>query len=125
QSMRRFPGTREFIAVLEPGRTESGPSALLKRLENPAHDAFEPERIVDPEERRKARTQIKFLINKVREIIRTEAKIDDIDHSRLDELSHLFAAAGSDTDATKDGVDLDPERFRYGSARKGKRPPSD
>ncbi|MDB5825470.1 MAG: hypothetical protein JWR21_4174, partial [Herminiimonas sp.] len=56
QPMRRFPGTREFTAVLEPARTELGrnTSALLKRLENPAHDAFEPERIVDVGERQKA-----------------------------------------------------------------------
>jgi hypothetical protein len=121
--MRRFPGTREFTAVLEPARTSAGrkPSALLKQLENPAHDAFEPERIVDAQERQKARKQIKDLIGQVREIIRSVAKIDDINSSQLDELSHLFADSACIQDNRRDDVEEDPERFRYAVARKGKR----
>lgn len=122
QPMRRFPGTREFTAVLEPAQTEAGrkPSALLKQLENPAHDSFEPERIVDEGQRKKARAQIKSLIGQVREIIRSVARIEDIDRSQLDELSHLFADGVASRD---DGTDVeeDPERFRYGPARRGNR----
>jgi hypothetical protein len=57
--MRAFRGTKEYIAVLEPARSEAGkkPSQLLKQLENPAHDAFEPERIVDPAAQQTARCQ--------------------------------------------------------------------
>lgn len=60
--LRRFPRTREFTAVLEPAQTAAGtePSSLLKQLENPSHDAFEPDRIVDEVERDTAKNKLKF-----------------------------------------------------------------
>src|SRR5262249_22811927 len=66
QPLRSLRGTKEYIALLEPARTEEGkaPSSLLKQLENPEHNAFEPERLVDPTKRETARTQIKELIKK-------------------------------------------------------------
>lgn len=123
QPMKRFPASREFIAVLEPARTDAGrrPSQLLKQLENPAHDAFEPERIVNQVELQNARRQIKELISRVREFIREAAKIDDIHRSRLDELSHLFAEGSTDSEAGGDGDERDPDRFRYGDAEPGRR----
>jgi hypothetical protein len=121
--MRAFRGTKEYIAVLEPARSDAGkkPSQLLKQLENPAHDAFEPERIVDPAAQQAARQQIKSLINKVREIIKAAAKMEEIDHSQLDELSHLFAAGGATTKSPDADAEKDPDRFKYGEARKSER----
>jgi hypothetical protein len=118
--MRAFRGTKEYIAVLEPARTPAGkkPSQLLKQLENPAHDAFEPERIVDTAAQKAARQQIKSLINKVRDIIKAAAKMEELDHSQLDELSHLFAAGGATTKTPKADGEDDPDRFQYGQARK-------
>lgn len=123
QPMKQFPRTREFIAILEPARNEAGrrPSELLKQLENPAHDSFEPERIVDPIELAAARRQIKQLISRVRDIIRATAKMEDIDRSQLDELSHLFATEGTSSDRSADEGEQDPERARYGQARRGQR----
>ncbi|MDN8617299.1 hypothetical protein [Variovorax ginsengisoli] len=120
EPLRRFPGTREFTAVLEPAQTPGGrePSSLLKRLENPAHDSLEPERIVDTSQREAAKKQIKSLIKQMRDIIRSVAKIDDISRSQLNELSHLFADGG---DGGCKNVEEDPERFLYGSARKNRR----
>ncbi|MDO8373672.1 MAG: hypothetical protein Q7K57_59865 [Burkholderiaceae bacterium] len=122
EPMRKFPGVREFIALLEPSTQKNGkgPSALLKQLENPAHDAFEPERIVDEHLRGKAKIQIKSLVKKVREIIRANAKIEDLNSSHLDELSHLFADSGAGTKADQEE---DPGRFVYGEARRGRRAP--
>ena len=123
QPLKRFPGTREFIAVLEPAKAQvgKGPSQLLKQLENPAHDAFEPERIVDPVQLQTAKSQIKSLINSVRTIIKSMAKIEDIDRSQLEELSHLFASGGVDTATENENADTDPDRFQYGAARKNQR----
>lgn len=120
ETMRRFPGVREFSALLEPSiqKNGNGPSALLKQLENPAHDAFEPERIVDEHLRGRAKTQIKLLVKKVREIIRANAKIEDVSSSHLDELSHLFADSGSGTKADQEE---DLGRFVYGEARSSRR----
>jgi hypothetical protein len=120
EPLRRFPGMREFTAVLEPAPTIEGsePSALLKQIENPAHDSLEPERIVDARAREGAKKQIKSLIKQMREIIRSVAKIDDVSRSQLDELSYLFSYNG--TDGKKANED-DPDRYLYGLARKGRR----
>lgn len=121
--MRAYRGTKEYMAVLEPARTDAGkkPSQLLKRLENPAHDAFEPERIVDPAAQKAARQQIKSLISKTRDIIKAAAKMEEISHSHLDELSHLFAAGGASSKAPEADAEKDPDRFKYGEARKSER----
>ena len=123
EPMKRFPATREFIAVLEPAQTPAGyaPSSLLKQLENPAHDAFEPERIIDNQEREAARKAIKNLIKQVRAIIRSAAKIDDTHRSQLNELSHLFAEGASAASGGVDNDEKDPEAFKYGKAQKGSR----
>lgn len=120
QPLRQFPGTKEFVAVLEPasGPTGAPASTLLKRLENPSHDAFEPDRIVDQAENLKARRQIKTLLEGVRSAIRTTAKMGDINESQLDELSHLFAQGGVTSEAPEGGNrDADPERFRSSGTR--------
>jgi len=121
--MRAYRGTKEYIAVLEPARSDAGkkPSQLLKRLENPAHEAFEPERIVDPIAQKAARQQIKSLVAKVRDIIKAAAKMEEISHSHLDELSHLFAAGGASSNASDAEGEKDPDRFKYGEARKTER----
>lgn len=120
EPMRRFPGVREFTAVLEPSPTPAGkfPSALLKQLENPAHDAFEPERIIEEAEREKAKKQIKYLVKRVREVIRELAKMEELNTSQLDELSHLFGDTGS---GSKKNEEEDPSKFTYGHARYGRR----
>lgn len=122
EPMRRFPGVREFTAVLEPSTVGQGkhPSALLKQLENPAHDAFEPERIVDEGDREKAKKHIKQLIRKARDIIRAAAKMEDLSSSHLDELSHLFGDSGS---GNRKEQEEDPGRFLYGEARRARRAP--
>lgn len=116
QPLRYFPGTREFSAILEPAQNVNGrhPSSLLKRIENPAHDSFEPERIVDELQRDIAKRQIKELVRSAREIIRKNAKIDDVQRSQLDELSSLFSNPHEQGGGKKN--EADPDRFRYGKA---------
>lgn len=123
QPMRLFPGTREFTAVLEPASGVDGrkPSALLKQLENPAHDAFEPDRITEPLAQQQARNQIKKLISEVRKIIRTVAKIEDVENSRLDELSAMFADTGATRDDGREDEEKDPDAYHYQKPRRGTR----
>lgn len=123
QPMRLFPGTREFTAVLEPAPTPQGrgPSALLKQLENPAHDAFEPDRITEYSAQQTARRQVKNLINEARAIIRTVAKIDDVENSRLDELSEMFADTGATRDEGREDEEKNPDAYVYQKPRRGTR----
>lgn len=122
QPLRSLRGTKEYIALLEPARTDEGkaPSSLLKQLENPEHNAFEPERLIDVTKRETAKAQIKQLIRKVKDIIRAEAKIGEQSRSQLDELAYLFADPQR-AESGADDAEKDPDRFRYGEARRGRR----
>lgn len=122
QPMRQFPGTREFTAVLEPARSTAGnmPSALLKQLENPAHDAFEPDRITDESDRKRARDQIKKLVTEVRKIIRSLARIEEVQSSQLNELAAMFADSGATRDKGREDGEKDPDAYVYVNPRRPK-----
>jgi len=51
QSLQRFPGTRDFVAVCVFESQEA--NEFLRRMENPKHDQFEPDRLLDKEMREK------------------------------------------------------------------------
>lgn len=122
--MVSFPGTREFVAVLEPKPGDSGKQLgeLLKRMENPEHDNFSPERLRDDKERQKVTRLIKALHRDIRTKIKSAAKVAESDQSDLDELAKLFAA-DPDTGDTKDGVEEDPESYVYGKAKSTRKKP--
>jgi hypothetical protein len=62
------------------------------------------------------------LITKVRDIIRATAKMEDIDRSQLNELSHLFAAEPQPA-GTGEDEERNPEAARFGQARRGRPAP--
>ena len=113
-----FAQTTEFIAVLEPSDGEEGKKfgALLKRLENPEHNAFEPSRIIGTEEQERVKRAINQLVRAVRDKIREVAKVETSDSDDIEELAHLFAAEAGTEDSTSSG-ETDPERFAYGQAQ--------
>jgi hypothetical protein len=117
--MRKFPGTREFFAVLEPSSGKGGQdaSAILKRIENPEHNAFEPERIADHHEQREVRRLVKLLHSAVRDAIRRIAKVSDATTSQLDELSHIFSQTGTFHANPGAGSEDDAERFEHSSGQ--------
>jgi len=119
-----FPGTREFVALLEPEKGTEGKllGELLKRMENPEHDNFSPERLRDDHERGHVTKLIKKLHADIREKIRSVAKVATSDHSNLDELARLFAADPDSGEAT-DGAEKDPEQYIYGKARVTRKKP--
>src|SRR5690606_34398278 len=86
--LERFPGAREFVALVEPA--DDSASRLLKTLENPKHDGFSSHRITDQVKRRKADVAMKTLADEVRKAIREHAAITEASEVVLDELSHLF-----------------------------------
>ncbi|NVD29121.1 hypothetical protein HUO14_14575 [Parasphingorhabdus flavimaris] len=118
QPLVHFAQTREFVAILEPAGSEGGRKfgALLKRLENPEHNAFEPSRIISDEEQGRVETSIQQLVRAAREKIKEAAKVETSDSDDIDELAHLFAAEAGDEDTTSSG-ESDPERFTYGQAK--------
>mgnify|MGYP001055500454 CR=1 FL=1 len=93
----RFAMYRDFVAVLEPA--DDAGNVWLRRMENPRHDEFSPERILDPAQRKTARAAGKQLAQSIRETIRAAAKAKAERETDLDELSEFFAL---DTKGRKD-----------------------
>lgn len=65
----RFPGLRDFAAVLR-FESEKG-NVLLRDMENPAHDQFEPDRLLPDEKRRR---RARRALNRVTEWARRELR---------------------------------------------------
>lgn len=116
--LSRFPGTRPFLAVVEPTDDEAGRafSELLKRMENPEHNNFSPQRIRDDAERRKIKSWIKQLHKDIRAQIADAAKATESDATSLDELARFFNGDPESTEDAKSS-EPDPERFNYGKAK--------
>jgi hypothetical protein len=95
----RFPGCRDFVAVVEPLENEG--SALLKRLENPRHNELSAARISDKTKRDQATRAMKELQKQIREAIKSQAAVSQADAISLDELGKFFAA-GKPSQKTKD-----------------------
>ncbi|WP_340587300.1 hypothetical protein [Erythrobacter alti] len=120
QGLVRFQ-TLDFVAILEPSASSDGKKfgALLKRLENPEHNAFEPSRIIGDQEQKRIKKEINVLVSKIRKKITEVAKIETTDSDDIYELAHLFASDAGDEEATSSG-ETDPERFTYGQAKQRK-----
>ena len=86
--LERFPQKKPFelfACITGPG------SELLKRLENPAHDQLQFDRIDDPDIKRKLRREYKKISEKIRDVIDSYASLDQHDDHIVDDLRDLFA----------------------------------
>lgn len=87
QNLKRFGSYKEFVAVLE-CRNEKG-QALLREMEPPRHDDFEPERL--PPDRQKAgRIALREITKWVRDMLDRHAKDVVTEVTTLDELADFF-----------------------------------
>ena len=80
--MKRWPGFSDFAAVCICTSDEG--NGLLRRMENPQHDAFEPDRLGD--DQKKGENALKELENRVRDTIREIARPSISGPVDLDEL---------------------------------------
>ena len=86
--LERFTNVRPFLMfVCVSG--EKG-SALLKRVENPRHDDFEFDRIQDAQEREKLLRSYRTLTNKIRDVIKTYAKLEAQDEQSDSTMNKWF-----------------------------------
>ena len=116
QPLARFPGSRDFVALVEPDDTDAG--VLLKQLENPAHDGFSAERIPDSDKRSRATSTMRKLGREIRETIRGATSVRHEGAVVLDELGRYFAELGR-ADAEPDpSAENDPEKYTYTSHRR-------
>ncbi|AHE54157.1 hypothetical protein [Sphingomonas sanxanigenens] len=87
QGLIRFGDFKEFAAVLE-CPTEKG-LELLRAMEPPRHDAFEPDRL-PPDRRQQGRTALRELATWVRKMLARHAKDPVAEETSLDELAAFF-----------------------------------
>lgn len=111
QPLQRFPGSRDFVALVEPvgGSSEK----LLKRLENPAHDDLSAARIADPVKRAAAEVAMKKLGRHLRELIRQTTGVANQDSVVLDELGRYFSQPADDHAPPGEQGERDPESHRF------------
>lgn len=113
----RFSMYRDFVAIVEPVDSES--NTWLRRMENPRHDEFSPERLLSPDQRKAARIAGKKLATKIREVIKKSAKSAAKQETDLEELSEFFA---SDSKGREDDEgSRDVKTFKVQQAPKTKR----
>lgn len=92
---------KNFVAVVECQSTEG--NELLKQMEPPRHDEFQPERLPTEEDRKKGRTALRQLHDFVRKHLNKYAKNPVEEKINLDELSDLLGSDAVGTDPNKEG----------------------
>lgn len=116
QGMKRWPGFSDFAAVYV-CESEKG-NELLRRMENPQHDSFEPERIGEPSigdllqgfpDQQDGRKALKELSKWVRETIKEFAVPDTTEATDLDELNEYLPDQDPDEGLPGDGEERDLE----------------
>ncbi len=88
ERLRRFGEFKEFVAVLE-CMSEKG-NALLRDMEPPAHDEFQPARLLTAEQQRVGRIALREVAEWVREMLRRHAQDPVAEVTELDELAEFF-----------------------------------
>ena len=116
QGLLRFRGMRDFIAICRFEGDEG--NELLRKMENPRHDQFEPERIEnDPKEQQRGRAALKRIREWIREEIRKVAAPDvPMEAGRLSELDRLLPDIAPEEPFGDDSGDGDEREPSFGSA---------
>lgn len=99
-NLRRFGDFKEFVAVLE-CKSEKG-LRLLRDMEPPKHDDFEPERLSSDKDRRKGQLALRELTKWVREMLKRHAQDPISEVTQIDELAEFF---GDETQSDQGGGD--------------------
>jgi hypothetical protein len=92
--LRRFSEFKDFVAVFQ-CRSDKG-IALLRKMEPPKHDSFEPDRLFSREEQARGKRALKEVANWIREMLRRNAKDPVSEVTTLDELKEFFADESAD-----------------------------
>jgi len=106
--LKRFSDFKDFVAVFHCQSTKG--NSLLRAMEPPKHDDFEPARLYSKEEQRKGKKALADLAEWVKGCLRKHAKDPIHDVTSLDEMKDLFGDEG-DGDNGKGLEEINP----YGS----------
>jgi uncharacterized protein YaiE (UPF0345 family) len=87
--LKSFSDFKEFVAVVE-CKTKKG-IELLRAMEPPRHDDFEPERLPTKDDQKRGAKALKDLASWVRDMLKRHAKNPVSEVTTLDELKEYFA----------------------------------
>lgn len=103
--LKSFSDFKEFVAVVE-CKSKKG-IALLRSMEPPRHDYFEPARLPTREEQKKGQRALKDLAAWIREMLKRHAKNPVSEITALDELKEYFADESGES-GEKGSEEIDP-----------------
>ena len=92
EGLRKFGDFKEFVAVLECKSTKG--NELLRAMEPPRHDDFEPDRLSTEKDKSKGRLALRELSKWVRDMLRRHAQNPVSEVTSIDELIEYFADEG-------------------------------
>jgi hypothetical protein len=101
EGLRKFGDFKEFVAVLECKSTKG--NELLRAMEPPRHDDFEPDRLPTEKDKRRGRLALKELSKWVRDMLRRHAQNPVSEVTSIDELAEFFAGEGEGGVDARDG----------------------
>lgn len=105
--LKRFGDFKDFVALVE-CQSEKG-LKLLREMEPPKHDTFEPQLLSDPQKRDKAKKGLTDLANWVRDMLKRHAKNPVAEETEVDEMAEFFGDDDPQSDNRKEGEDVNPE----------------
>lgn len=92
--LKLFPDFKEFVAVFQ-CESEKG-NKLLRLMEPPRHDDFEPNLLPTREEQKKGKKSLKDIADWIREMLKAHAKDPVSEVTPLDELKDYFGEEGGE-----------------------------
>lgn len=103
--LKSFSDFKEFVAVVE-CKSKKG-IALLRAMEPPRHDNFEPARLPSREEQKRGQKALRELAAWIREMLKRHAKNPVSEVTTLDELKEYFADESGEG-GEKGSEEMDP-----------------
>ena len=94
QGLKQFSDFKDFVAVVRCMNREG--NELLRAMEPPKHDDFEPERLSTREDREKGKRALKKISTWVRSMLKRHAKDPVSEVTEIDELKDFFSEEGKD-----------------------------
>jgi hypothetical protein len=104
-TLKRFGDFKEFAAVVE-CHSKKG-NQLLRDMEPPKHDDFQPALLITPEQQEKGQRALTLLGRWVREMLKRHARDPIADVSEVKELAHYFPDDSGDSGGDK-GEEINP-----------------
>ena len=106
ERLRTFANMKDFVAIVE-CHSDKG-LRLLRSMEPPRHDSFDPEELDTEDEQRKGSQALKSLGERVRELLKIHAQVELTENGSVDFIAPLFQDEAEEN-TNRNSVDRDPD----------------